>query len=94
MFPELRELWLKMIGGLTDAIAAEIDRERAAGRAPEGADSRQLASMLAWTTERCLYVSGLDLPPSLGDAGEMVAVLTQMWLAVMYGDGVERQAAA
>jgi AcrR family transcriptional regulator len=95
VFPELRTLWLSMMGGLTDAIAAEIDRERAAGRAPAGPDSRKLAAVLAWTTERCLYVAGLGLRDSLADEEDAVAALTQIWLAAMYGYSAEgREVAA
>jgi AcrR family transcriptional regulator len=84
-YPELQALWLEMLGGLTDAIATEIEQERAAGRAPDGPDARGLAAMLAWTTERCLYGIGLGLPGALSDRDGMLAVLVQIWMAVMYG---------
>jgi AcrR family transcriptional regulator len=89
VFPELSTLWLRVLTGLTDAIAAEIDRERSAGRAPAGPDSRQLAAVLAWTTERCLYVAGLGVRDLLTDQDETVAAITRLWLGAMYGDGSE-----
>jgi TetR/AcrR family transcriptional regulator, ethionamide resistance regulator len=85
VFPELRTLWLELIAGLTDGIAAEIDHARAAGLSPLGADARQLAATLAWTTERCLYVAGLGLGDAAADERQIVAALTQLWMAVMYG---------
>jgi AcrR family transcriptional regulator len=85
VFPELRTVWLKVLDGLTAAIAAEIDRERAAGRAPSGPDSRKLAAVLAWTTERCLYVAGLGVRDFLTGEEETVAALTRLWLGAMYG---------
>ena len=84
-YPELETLWLEMIGGLTDAIAREIEEERAAGRAPAGPDARGLAAMLAWTTERCLYVIGLGVPHGLAERETMLDALTQIWLTVIYG---------
>ena len=93
VYPELRTLWLEMIGGLTDAIAAEIDAERAAGRAPDGPDSRALASTLTWTTERCLYVIGLSLPSGPNDPDAMLAALAQIWLTAIYGPDAAQTAA-
>jgi AcrR family transcriptional regulator len=92
--PELREVWLRALGGLTTALAAEIDAERALGRAPAGPDSRSLAATLVWTTERCLYVSGLNVPDSIGDREETVDALTRLWLGAMYGGLDDRAAAA
>jgi TetR/AcrR family transcriptional regulator, ethionamide resistance regulator len=83
--PELRVVWLRALDGLTDALAAEIDRERARGRAPAGAASRALASTLVWTTERCLYVAAL----SDGTDLDAVEALTAIWLGAMYGGKVE-----
>jgi TetR/AcrR family transcriptional regulator, ethionamide resistance regulator len=91
--PELREVWLRALGGLTTALAAEIDAERALGRAPAGPDSRSLAAALVWTTERCLYVSGLNEPDAIGDETEAVEALTRIWLGAMYG-GLDGHAAA
>jgi AcrR family transcriptional regulator len=91
--PELREVWLRALGGLTTALAAEIDAERALGRAPAGPDSRSLAATLVWTTERCLYVSGLNVPDAIGDQTETVEALTRLWLGALYG-GLDGQAAA
>ncbi len=55
---ELRTLWISVVERFTDAVSAELDRERAAGIAPPGAGSRQIAAALLWGTERCLYVAG------------------------------------
>jgi AcrR family transcriptional regulator len=85
VFPELRTVWLEMLDGLADAIRSEIDRERAAGRAPDGPDSKHLAVMLAWATERCLYISGLGLLDSLEGEEDTVEGLSRIWLAAIYG---------
>jgi AcrR family transcriptional regulator len=98
--PELRIVWLQALGRLTEALAREIENERALGRAPGGPDSRTLAATLVWTTERCLYVSGLGggTGPHEGGplAGESATVeaLTRIWLGAMYGGGVDGHVAA
>ncbi|HWF56223.1 MAG TPA: TetR/AcrR family transcriptional regulator [Solirubrobacteraceae bacterium] len=84
---ELRSVWLRALGRLTDGLASEIDRERATGRAPGGPDSRSLAATLVWTTERCLYVSGLGLGDALDGEANVVDALTRIWLGAMYGAG-------
>src|ERR1700760_3145979 len=47
--PELERLWFRMHGELTHRLAALIVAERAAGRAPDGADADALAACLVWT---------------------------------------------
>lgn len=94
VYPELRELWLEMIGGLTDAICAEIVHERALGHCPPGPDARALAALLAWTTERCLYLIGKEYLVAPEDRESRLDGLTQTWLYVMYGAGASAQSAA
>jgi AcrR family transcriptional regulator len=84
--PELRELWIGVVERFTDAIAGEIDRERTAGLAPDGADSRQIAAALLWGTERCLYLAGLGVDPSLPDEQETLAPLMALWIGALYAD--------
>jgi AcrR family transcriptional regulator len=82
--PELRALWLGVVERFTDAIAAEIDRERVSGLAPSGADSRQIAAALLWGTERCLYVAGLGVDPDLPDEPETLEPLLALWVGGLY----------
>jgi AcrR family transcriptional regulator len=84
-FPELRELWLSVMGRLTDGIAREIEHERAVGNAPQGPDSRQLAAVLAWSIERCLYVAGLGVHDFMADEKEAVTAITRLWVTAAYG---------
>ena len=83
--PELQELWMTVFARFTEAFAAEIDRERAAGLAPEGPDSRQLAACLLHGTERCLYIAGLRVDKNLPDEKEIVAPLLALWQGGIYG---------
>jgi AcrR family transcriptional regulator len=84
--PELRELWIGVVERFTDAIAGEIDRERKAGLAPQGADGRQIAAALLWGTERCLYLAGLGVDPSLPDENQTLAPLMALWIGALYAD--------
>jgi AcrR family transcriptional regulator len=83
--PELRAVWPAALARLTAGLTAEIERDRALGRAPVGPDSRSLAATLVWTTERCLYVSGLGIEGTLNDGADTVEALTRIWLGALYG---------
>jgi AcrR family transcriptional regulator len=83
--PELRVLWLNIIERFTDAFAAEIDRERAAGHAPPGLPSRELAAALCWGSERCMYVAGLGVDDDLPNEDEAMRALQAFWRGAVYG---------
>jgi AcrR family transcriptional regulator len=86
--PELGERWLSVLERFTDAVAAQIDRERAAGVAPQGPDSRQLAASLLWSTDRILYVAAIGADEDLPGEKDVVDVLVRIWLGALYGEGV------
>jgi AcrR family transcriptional regulator len=83
--PELRTMWLGVFRRFTDGIAGEIDRQRAAGLAPPGIDSRELTTVLLWATERSFYVAGLGLQPELRSEQRAVQALFAMWRGAVYG---------
>ncbi len=83
--PELQELWGGIVTRFVDGVAAGIDRGRAEGLLPDGADSRQLGAALLWGTERCFYVAGLGADPDLPGEVEIVETLIAMWTAAIYG---------
>lgn len=82
---ELRTLWTSVVDQFTVAVAAELDRERKAGLAPPGPDSKALAASLLWGTERCLYVSGLGVDAHLPAETGMLELLMTIWMGAMYG---------
>ncbi len=82
---ELRTLWITVVERFTDAVSRELDRERAAGIAPHGVASRQIAATLLWGTERCLYVSGLGVDPDLPDEEQTLEPLLALWSGTLYG---------
>jgi AcrR family transcriptional regulator len=83
--PELRAIWFSMLGEATSRLAETIDRERAAGAAPPGADSRGLAASLVWTAERSFHVAvtRADGPPAGPDA--LIEPLVQLFVGAIYG---------
>lgn len=83
--PELRKLWLGIIERFTEAFATEIDRERAAGNAPEGIPSRELSAALIWASERCLYVAGLGVDDDLPHEDQALRALQAFWKGAVYG---------
>jgi AcrR family transcriptional regulator len=82
---ELRALWTSVVEQFTLAVGAELDRERKAGLAPPGPDSKSLAAALLWGTERCLYVAGLGVDPRLPSETETLEPLMAIWTGAMYG---------
>lgn len=84
--PELRTLWLGVMDRFTEAFAAQIDRERAAGHAPPGLPSRELAASLIWSSERCLYIAGLRVTEDMPHEDRTLLALQTFWRGAVYGD--------
>jgi EthR-like transcriptional regulator len=82
--PLLRTMGLTALDRIRDGIAAEIDRERAAGLAPPGPDSRQLVATLLWATANCLYIAGLDDIEDLPSETEISESIVALWLRTLY----------
>jgi len=61
------------------AVAAEIDQERSAGHLPKGLPSRDLATALVWSTERCPYIAGREAEATPLDERNRVEVLVMIW---------------
>jgi AcrR family transcriptional regulator len=83
--PELRTLWLDVVNRFASGLAVGIDREREAGLADNGLDSRQLGAALIWATERCFHVAGLGADRDLPSEREIVEPLLAIWLGTIYG---------
>lgn len=88
---ELQALWLGAMSRFASAVAAEIDAERAAGKLPPGRDSLQLATSLVWCTERCLYIGGRGVEPTMSGELATVDTLVNVWAgALLLGDAAEQ----
>ncbi|HEY1970094.1 MAG TPA: TetR/AcrR family transcriptional regulator [Pseudonocardia sp.] len=78
--PELAEVWLRIIDRYGRTVADEIDTARRAGHAPDGLPSAPLAKALAWMTESCMYIAGLEIDPRFPD--ETAAARTAATISV------------
>jgi len=82
--PEIGSIWLDIVERFVAAMAESIDRQRAAGLVHVDTDSRQLAAMLIWSTERCMYVAGLGIDDALPDEERIFEPLLALWTRVLY----------
>ena len=85
--PAIDETWRMLISRFIDGAAEQIERERAAGLAPDGGDARTLAATLTWMTERSLYLLVSGGEPRFEDEQRLVAALTGVWWQAIYGAG-------
>jgi AcrR family transcriptional regulator len=82
--PELAEQWLGFMSRFIEVVAREIDRERAAGLAPDGRDSREMSAGLVHATVHWLYLASLDSMTTFPSEREIRDMILDMWLAVVY----------
>jgi TetR/AcrR family transcriptional regulator, ethionamide resistance regulator len=83
--PELRRIWFRMLGDVTARLAETIERDRAAGIAPAGADSEALAASLIWAAERAFHIAMTGDHPTLVDQDALVDPLVQLFVGTIYG---------
>lgn len=88
--PGLRAIWFSMLGDITGGLARTIERDRAAGIAPAGADSESLAAALAWSAERAFHVVMTGEHPTLDDVDDLIEPLLQLYVGAIYGRAVRR----
>jgi TetR/AcrR family transcriptional regulator, ethionamide resistance regulator len=82
--PELQRLWFRMHAELTGRLADLIAAERAAGRAPDGADPEALAACLVWTGERAFHVAMTGAIPELAGQDALIEPLVQLYVGTIY----------
>lgn len=83
--PEIGDQWLAAMDRFTAGVASELDRDREAGLAPPGADSRELAAAGLWATEQLLFVAGTDRSKDLPDEEAIFETLLTIWSGLLYG---------
>ncbi|HEX7823409.1 MAG TPA: TetR/AcrR family transcriptional regulator [Mycobacterium sp.] len=81
--PEVGQQWVAMMDYFTEDISRQISRERKAGVAPAGEDSKQIARLLAWGGERLFYLAGFGLCGP-GSESDVVDSLVAAWVGVIY----------
>jgi AcrR family transcriptional regulator len=84
--PELGAMLAAILEPFRLGIAAELDRERAAGLAPQGPDSNQLVGALLWSSLSCLHVAGLAEVEEIPDEETVARLLITIWMGALYGD--------
>jgi AcrR family transcriptional regulator len=87
--PELRALWFEVMASFSEPVARVIERARAAGAAPPGADAYALAACLMWGYERVLHVALVGGALGLEDPAAIVEPLAQMMGAGVFATGRE-----
>ena len=79
-----------LVEAFIEASAEHILAEQAAGRTAQELDARETARALVWLNER--YLSEAFGRPPQDDPERVVAILSRIWLATLYG-GPGRQSA-
>ncbi|HET8845998.1 MAG TPA: TetR/AcrR family transcriptional regulator [Ktedonobacteraceae bacterium] len=80
----LAALWTEMMDGFTRAARHRIEHDRATGRAPRtSVDASTLASTLTWMSERIYYLAAIG-HTAFQDEQQVIDVLTEVWLSVIY----------
>jgi AcrR family transcriptional regulator len=87
--PEISDVWHGVLRKVTDSLARHIDKERQAGVAPPGVNSRSLAASLVWATERVFHVSAIGIP-GLPDTNAAIEPLVQLYMGAIYGRPLEQ----
>jgi len=82
--PWLESQWTRQLARFADEVALEVDDERHRGTLPSGLDSHSLAVTLVWSTERCLFVAGRGLDPSMADEHAAVDALVALWAGALH----------
>ncbi len=82
--PELRELWLSLMQGFTDATRQRLHGDEAALRHLEGVDLDAVAASLTWLGERLYYLAAAGVAP-FSDEQVLVATLLNAWTSTLYG---------
>jgi TetR/AcrR family transcriptional regulator, ethionamide resistance regulator len=85
---ELRRLWFRMLGTVTDATAKVIRSARRRGQAPPGADADALAACLMWAYERVLHVTLVGDARGLPGPEVMTEPLSQMVVGGIFGQAL------
>jgi AcrR family transcriptional regulator len=83
---EIGQQWMAGVELFTDAIAAQIERDRSGGLAPAGPGPRQLAATLLWGTQHCLYAAGLGVDEDLAGEQAVLEPLAAIWTRSIYGE--------
>jgi AcrR family transcriptional regulator len=80
---EVRDLWAQVFQSWVQRCAHAIEAERGRGAAPDGLPARDVAVALNSMNERVLYATFSGDGPGIAE-GDVVDVLLEVWLTVIY----------
>ncbi|WP_205697389.1 TetR/AcrR family transcriptional regulator [Conexibacter sp. SYSU D00693] len=83
--PDIADLWATVVDSFTELFIELVERDRAAGAAPDGPDPRPIVGGLVWATERLFYIASTGRDPRIPDHEVAVDVLFRMWSSALYG---------
>lgn len=83
---EIGRQWVAGVELFKQAIAAQIERDRSTGLAPDGPDPRKLAAALLWGTQHSLFAAGLGVDADMTDEKSAFEPLIAIWSRAIYGD--------
>jgi AcrR family transcriptional regulator len=73
-------LWRRYVSDVRDYI----ERARASGQAPDGADAQTLAALLVWGNESALYLAFSGAAPELEADERLAKAISAMWMRTIY----------
>jgi len=82
--PDFAEPMHRIRQRVTDAVAAEIERERAVGLAPPGHDATELSAALVECTIQLLHTATIDHPSATADDSGIAQIIMTLWCGTVY----------
>jgi TetR/AcrR family transcriptional regulator, ethionamide resistance regulator len=82
---EVRELWEHWMGMLAERVTEKIEREREAGRAPQGAAAPSIAMALVAMNERALELEVRAIVNGAEPSDALTEALIEAWERTIYG---------
>jgi AcrR family transcriptional regulator len=84
---QLTDLWDELVERAVQILSVKIDRERARGVAPPGADSQVLAAVITRGVQNILYLGLNGTHPELPTLSASTDGILKIWVAAVYGPG-------
>jgi TetR/AcrR family transcriptional regulator, ethionamide resistance regulator len=82
---QLTDLWDELVERAVQILSVKIDRERARGVAPPGADSQVLAAVITRGVQNILYLGLNGTHPELPTLSASTDGILKIWVAAVYG---------
>jgi AcrR family transcriptional regulator len=83
--PQIAEAWFTVREQLAQAVAGQIEHERAQGRAPAGSPADMVATMLLCALERTFYIGTRGLDARLTSAAHAASALNALAARALVG---------